>query len=140
MGSLRNRRPKRCSALLATFQHRAGTEQLRLVRHADVLVASAFGHDAIVEFDTGSTASEFTHFKSARRLLTDVQPLAVAVGSEEHVIALSVDGLSKRRFQLNNRGSAGETARAKILEPVLWRFDGVQSDFARAAVHGNNRG
>ena len=73
---------------------------------ANALVVLPQSGDAVVELYAGVSVAQFTHLEGVRRLLMDIQTLAISVGSQEHVIlGLGVDGLDEPGIE-PNRGYA----------------------------------
>ena len=69
-------------------------EFARMILKANALVVFPQSRDPVVEPDIGVSVAQFAHLEVGRGLLMDIQTLAIAVGSQEHVILhLCVDGL-----------------------------------------------
>ena len=69
-------------------------EVLSDILHANFLEAFAARHDAVIKGNIRVAAVHFMHFKSLGAFLGYVQTVAIAIGSEEHVVVeVSIHGL-----------------------------------------------
>src|SRR6266853_240669 len=67
------------------------------------LIALTFGNDTIVECDRSLSMLQFSNLKRIGRLTSNIQALAIAFGSKEHmVLILRVHGLCEDRIEFNN--------------------------------------
>src|SRR5580704_4326617 len=134
-GLRRSRRSRRALHLFAL--RFLLVESLGEVLQANSFITYTLGHDAVFEGDAGGAAAEFAHLESGGRLGADVEPLAVAVRSQEDVVFdAGIHGLPEDRLQVDACGSVDELGRACVFEPILRRLDGVGFDPPRALAAG----
>jgi hypothetical protein len=81
----------------------------------------------------GCATAKFLHFKPGTSLGADLEPFAVAVGSEEDaVFHAGIHVLSEDGLQVDASGSIDKLRRARIFKPILRRPHGVGFDPSRA--------
>src|SRR5580700_2766481 len=136
----------RRSILPATRVFRRGSSRLdrtipqakrfRPVRQPDLLEALALGHDAIVKGNVRCPAAQLLHHKRTGRFLRDVQSLAVAIRSEEHVVLHArINGFAKHRLDVDHGFSTRQLPAARIFEPALRSVNGIERDLLGPAPH-----
>jgi hypothetical protein len=87
----------------------------------------ALGDDAVGERDRAGAPLKLAHLKSAGRLLRNVEALAVPFRDRKHVIAISLDQVSKVLIEADLRPPRGELGTPEVLEPALGTLDTVQA-------------
>src|SRR5262249_14504261 len=92
------------------------------------LVAPRLHHHPVIELVTTSPAPQLLYGEAIRSMLDHRQPPAGRTpGREKDVVPpIRADRLAEDRFQRHDRLPRLQPRRAKVLEPALRRFHGVE--------------
>src|SRR5580704_2739043 len=111
-------------------------ELLGEVLKANIFIAHALGHDAVVESDVRVSTTLFVDLKSLRCFVAYVETLGIPLWRQEYVILNArVHGLGKGGIERDGYCSVVQRAGAEILKPVFRRLHGIERDFPHAVVH-----